>query len=409
VIFFLSQVHELYVSTGKKEYSRTGRNARVTNIVDHFDPYSVVPAAFGKVVRRSGELIRPAGDLGILATYWHEFGDQSGYSVYIDDFKGTTLLKTQTGEKTIGGMIRHATWKGTLLMLPPPDLSAAIRARVDALKKQQKRKSPTDSSAQRRSEVLTKKAENSVAKQFISALFALDKAARNATAVTPPPAWSQQKIFELRSEQEVRPRIRKNIAAVQKLQDERMVLDQELLQTQQLKDLLFEKGKPLETAILGALKILGFQAENLQEADSEFDAVILDPTGARLIGEAEGKDDKAINVDKLDQLDRNIREDFSRQAEASPAYAKGVLFGNPYRLSAPEERKEFFTAKCLLASKRSHISLVRTTDLFEMAKHLDETPNEQFAATCRKVILECDGEVVFPQIPTNPVQVDSEG
>ena len=196
--------------------------------------------------------------------------------------------------------------------------------------------------------------------------------------------------------------IDENIAAIRSLQLKGKTLNQALSDAQELKTLLFEKGKLLEVAILHALNLLDFAAENLQKEDSEFDAVILDPGGGRLIGEAEGKDDKAISVDKLDQLDRNIREDFARQVDDAAAYAKGVLFGNAYRLTAPDERKEFFTAKCLIAAKRSHISLVRTTDLFVVAKYLDESHDLEFAALCRKAIMETDGEVViFPSIPNS--------
>jgi hypothetical protein len=172
------------------------------------------------------------------------------------------------------------------------------------------------------------------------------------------------------------------------------------MKAQQLKGLLFEKGRALEEAILIALKILGFHAENLKKDDSEFDAIMLDPSGARLIGEAEGKDDKAINVDKLDQLDRNLREDFSRQDEAAAKFATGVLFGNAYRLTPPEAREVSFTAKCMLAAKRSHISLVRTTDLFNIAEYLENFPSPEFATECRRAIREADGGlVVFPIIP----------
>jgi hypothetical protein len=71
---------------------------------------------------------------------------------------------------------------------------------------------------------------------------------------------------------------------------------------------------------------MGFKAQPYKEADSEFDAVFVAPDGKRSLGEAEGKDDKAVNIDKLDQLDRNVREDFQRLGVTE--YAKGVLFGN---------------------------------------------------------------------------------
>ena len=123
VIFFVTQIHQVSIATGRKEYSGTGRNARVTNIVTTLEPYNVIPIPVGTVVRKSGAHIKPTGDLGILATYWHEFGPYTTYDAYLDDFKGTTLLSTQTGGKTVGGILRHPTWKSALILLPTPDLS----------------------------------------------------------------------------------------------------------------------------------------------------------------------------------------------------------------------------------------------------------------------------------------------
>ena len=142
-----------------------------------------------------------------------------------------------------------------------------------------------------------------------------------------------------------------------------------------------------------------FIAEAYVDHESEFDAVFTDTTGTRLLGEAEGKDSKAINVEKLDQLERNIQEDFRKLPDGTE-YAKGVLFGNPFRLLPPAERGDFFTVKCLAAAKRSGVALVRTPDLFVVAKYLKENQNSEFAAACRRAILNAAGEIVkFPAIP----------
>jgi hypothetical protein len=147
------------------------------------------------------------------------------------------------------------------------------------------------------------------------------------------------------------------------------------------------------------LRILGFTAEGFDDGDSEFDAVFLDPTGRRLLGEAEGKNDKAVNIDKLDQLERNVQEDFGKR-EDSTEYAKGVLFANAFRLLPPAERSDYFSAKCVAGAKRLAVALVRTPDLFAVARYLRENPDPDFAALCRRAILETAGAVVeFPPVP----------
>src|SRR5439155_757421 len=151
-----------------------------------------------------------------------------------------------------------------------------------------------------------------------------------------------------------------------------------------LRDLLYESGKPLEAAILRALKAMGFTATPFQESDSQFDAVFSAAEG-RFLGEAEGKNDKAVSVVKLDQLERNIREDFARRDDGS--YAKGVLFGNAFRLKEPSLRPDFFTQKCYAAAARGKVALVRTPDLFPVTRYLEEHDDPEFAAGCRRAIL----------------------
>ena len=94
---------------------------------------------------------------------------------------------------------------------------------------------------------------------------------------------------------------------------------------------------------------MGFKADSFDDGKSEFDAVFSSTEG-RFIGEAEGRDNKAINIDKFSQLMRNLHEDFDREEVLE--IANGVLFGNGYRLNTPEERGELFTEKCLKEAKR---------------------------------------------------------
>jgi hypothetical protein len=119
----------------------------------------------------------------------------------------------------------------------------------------------------------------------------------------------------------------------------------------------------------------------------------------RLIGEAEGKDNRAINVDKLRQLAMNIHEDLSREDVREPA--KPVLFGNGQRLTPVEARDQIFTAKCIAAAQATSTALVSTTDLFRAVQHVLETGDAAFAADCRKTILLSTGPVAFPRPTTD--------
>jgi hypothetical protein len=402
VIVWLLNVPKVSVATGEKQHSGTGRNRTTTRIVEEFDPYTVIPGNIGSIVRKGGVRIRRSQDLGMLATYWHEFGTPTKFEAYIDHFKGNALLETQTGNMAVAGVVKFGQLSGSLVLLPPPNLNEQIDGRIEMLvAKAAKSNKAVDKAAKARQTIAAqKKAEHSVVDQFITAIVSLDKAAQTDRQVTPPPTWTEDAKWRLSAEETLANALTANAESIAALQSKREMLKNDLGKVQQLRALLFEKGPALESAILLALRTLGFEAENFTEGDSEFDAVMVTPSGARLIGEAEGKDEKAINVDKLDQLDRNIKEDFARQPDESARFAHGVLFGNAYRLSPPTERGEFFTPKCMIAAGRSGIILVRTPDLFIAAKYLQEHDDEAFRLNCRGAITDGIGKVAeFPNLP----------
>ena len=181
------------------------------------------------------------------------------------------------------------------------------------------------------------------------------------------------------------------------LSTHRATLINDLKKQGTLRGLLFEGGHALERAVREALRMIGFAAESFKEDGSEFDALFTSPEG-RFLGEVEGKEAKAISVDKLSQLHRNVTEDYSRDEVEEPAIP--VLFGNAFRSLPPQERGEFFTEKVLKFASTANISLVRTTDLFAVARYVKETADDAFARTCRIAIKEGIGGIVsFPKAP----------
>lgn len=148
--------------------------------------------------------------------------------------------------------------------------------------------------------------------------------------------------------------------------------------------------------IIEALSLLGFAAAPFKESDSEFD-VVFESNEGRLIGEAEGKDNKAVNIEKLRQLSMNIHEDLLRESVTAPA--KPVLFGNGFRLQPLSERADPFTEKCHSAATTSSTALVFTPDLFWPVQYLVSNSDAEYALACRQKLLESTGRVVFPSPP----------
>lgn len=388
VFVIFSDAEQCYVHTGNQTVSGTGRSQRVTNIVNPYDPYSVIPVLGSEKVHRSrGDRIKPTQDVGPLSAYWQEFGPYSYYEAYLDRLTSGCLV-TETGSKIVGGVAQCKDWKGSLVVLPPVDFPLMIGERAKQLSKR----------SGSRSANTTSKAESSVGKQFIDALVQVDKAVRMRSDRTPAPQWVARQEYALEEETT----LEREIAAIHDkiidLQKSQIASNTKLEAAGNLKGLLYETGTPLESALLEALRLLGFHAENYKDAESEFDALFVDPDGEKLLGEAEGKTDKAINIDKLDQLNRNVQEEFAKRPDAK--YSKGVLFGNAFRLVPLQERGDFFTEKCLAGAARLGFALVRTPDLFSIAKYLKENTDSEFARLCREAILKTSGKVVtFPSIP----------
>ena len=378
VVILLNILQEVYVATGDKSYSGTGRNRQITRHVTSTTNYSLIPGGID-VVNSNGTSMKLFGHDNALTTYWAELGSLSEFRVLISGEGIRPLVVTKTGDKTVGAYLKYKDVQGTLVLLPYIDFDHESFTRT----------------TRSGNEHWTDKAIQ-VGKQFISAIAGMDNYFIQGGEYTPSPEWVTHDRFALAKEQNIRSELLALETKIGSIQKEKEKLQQILASETEVKGLLYEKGTPLENAILKSLKILGFECSKYRVGDSEFDVVFQSKEG-RFIGEAEGKDNKAISIDKLRQLEMNIHEDFSRDEVND--MAKGVLIGNAYRLLPLEERGDFFTEKCLIASNRSKVSLVKSTDLFLISRYLLSKADKIFAKRCRKTIIETAGIVTFPKTP----------
>lgn len=379
VIVFLPPVQDVYIATGDRQYSGTGRNQKTTRIVTQCTNYASLPLSL-KPINTTGSAMKLA-PLGaeILASYWAEFADVSEYMVLLPTDTPGICITTKNGDKPVAAMNRSKTSTGSLILLPDIDFYPADFIKIKA-----------------KEEVWTPAAVQ-FAGRFIGAIVALDKALRTTADVTPEPGWASNDSYILTPERTLRSELLEAERRVEEAQKIKESVQEQLSSAGQLRSLIFEKGKALEYAIVNALNVIGFEAYQYKDTESEFDVVFQCPEG-RLLGEAEGKDSKAINVDKLRQLAMNIHEDLQREDVMKPA--KGVLFGNGFRLTVPVERETQFTEKCISAAQSSSTALVSTTELFKVVQYLIEQPDEDYSAACRQAILVGVGLVALPPPPT---------
>jgi hypothetical protein len=379
VFVFLAKPVDVYYDTGARTYSGTGRSRVTTRQVSPKNSYDSIPVRLVGLMPRGGAEVAVMQDLGPLAAYWSQFGPRSAYEVYFEPAGIRPLLGTKKREKVVGALV--PTKKGGALVLLPP-----VQWDEDAL------------SYSRGKGSYWRKEGVALGSALIAALVAASDALRREGKRSAVPEWAVATDYALKREDRVRSDIARLDDKARELAEKRKSLERQLSDAVELRGLLYESGKPLEAAILKALVHLGFTAEPYRDAESEFDAVFSSAEG-RFLGEAEGRDTKAINIDKMTQLERNLQEDFAR--EAVTEYAKGVLFGNASRFDPPPKRGPFFTEKCVSAAKRLRVALVRTPDLFLAARYLSEHDDASYARACREVLFRTEGDiVVFPDPPS---------
>ncbi|ATQ41330.1 hypothetical protein CSW64_02320 [Caulobacter mirabilis] len=278
----------------------------------------------------------------------------------------------------IGGVVRIQDAPGSLVLLPYFDFEAEGFLEV------------SDDGE----EVWSTKALK-VSHAVVGQLVSIDRMLKGSMELSPPPDWigEYEKPNAIDDIDGVIAGIDARLDELAGQRDEQLRQKAGILEYSYL---LYESGKPLERSIEKALRLLGYTVEALRIGDLEIDHVIVSPTGMRMIGESEGKDSSAIDISKFRQLESNIGEDFERGEVNEPA--KGLLFGNGFRLSAPTSRAEQFTQKSLTNAKRLGSALIRTADLYTVAVHLLNHPEDDtFRAACRAAIEETVGSVVtFP-------------
>lgn len=378
VFILLTKEEEYSLSTGVS----TEKKGQHTWQTGTYSNYNFLPINLGTLTTVFGKHIEFSGN-PLLSDFYGKFQGNLEYQIYIENSKGAQVIFTGKDKEKILGAI-YKVKKGHLVVLP-------------FIKYDEKKFTEYKGKGSEKKAYWTKDAIQ-FGKSLVKVLVDIDKALRRGGDSTPPPDWANEKDFQLVQENVLQSEIKNKSKDIDRLTLEKNELLAKLDQEAKLRDLLFETGKTLENAIILAFEVLGYKAENYNDGNLEIDHIIVSPEGDRFIGEAEGKDTSAINIDKLRQLVINIHEDLQREEVENPAI--GVLFGNGFRLVKPSERSEQFTTKCINTAKSSNCILMRTTDLFQVAKYVKESKDKAFAKSCRDTIkLNVGGIVQFPILP----------
>ena len=237
---------------------------------------------------------------------------------------------------------------------------------------------------------------------LLNIIVEIDKNLKNIN--NPKPQWLESnENYSINVSENIKSELANIDEKINKLNEKKTELNKNLEKEEQIKDLLFENGKLLENAIIEALRILDYEAENRYIGNNEIDILAKSPERDIFCCEAEGKDNSPIDITKFRQLSDNLNI-YRDNYPDDTTYA--ILFGNPYRLKDIEERiEEPFTKHCLNRAKDNNIILVKTTDLFFVIRDIknyndnDNEKIEEYKKKCREAILNSKGNIViFPKI-----------
>ena len=400
VFVVLTAPQSVYVATGDVEVSGTGRNAQRKQIVTERSNMDALPCSLDGVVPGVGSEIRGVPRSQVLRQYWTRFGPLSRYEMRFSPKKELSPLLTTRNREQVVGAVFASKGGGHLVLLPPVDLGEPDDDYEDEDYYDDNEEDDDEEEREGSGDRATNSTGDSPFRlnsiDLVRRLLEVDAELRGG-APSPPPDWAQATQYETATQRGLRENLLKAQEAEAQARKQREELMTSLEAASVLHDLLFAQGRRLEDAILRALKLLGIDAARVVDGDSEFDAVFT-IDGRRMIGEAEGRDNAAINIDKITQLERNVGEDFARDGVTE--HAHGVLFGNPQRLLAPDERIKTFTAKCITSAERNGFALVLTHTMFGPAAYLEANEDPEYAAACRSAIANTKGELVeFPEVP----------
>lgn len=373
LICFLPSVQEFYIDTGERTHSGTGRNKSTTTIVEPVNNYNFLPFDLGG--RSSNGEAMTLTKLGseIIEPLWSQFGEKFEYKYVMDNNKYRSLITTKGGEKSVASILNVKDSNGRVVFLPNMDFYPDDFFGDDK-----------DGAS---NNIWSDKA-NQFAPNFLSCILEIRRALDADIQLTPTPQWLDPSEFRFSKENAINQRLLRIESQIAELEQKKSNILGEQSEFDELRHLIYEKGSPLERAIISALKVVGFEAKQYQDSESEFDAVFYSREG-RLIGEAEGRDSKPISIQKLRQLTMNIQEDFER--DGVEKLAKGVLFGNGNRLAPDSERKEVFTKKCISGATMSRVTLIDTRHLFEIARYILNSKDKKFEREVRKLIISTEG------------------
>jgi hypothetical protein len=118
VFVFFPKLEEVWVDSGVKTYSGTGRNARPTRHVDPFNNYQMLPTFADRILESVGTQMKLNERSQLIADYWRRFGTRSSYNVTFEGLKVAATITTAAGAVPVACSFGLSGGSGRVVGLP---------------------------------------------------------------------------------------------------------------------------------------------------------------------------------------------------------------------------------------------------------------------------------------------------
>jgi hypothetical protein len=222
----------------------------------------------------------------------------------------------------------------------------------------------------------------------------LNECIRNSFQWSPPllkPSWL--KGYVLPDENEIIKEVAELETRINKLEEDKSLVQNRYDDLEQLKELLYESGKQLEFAVRKAFGVIGFQVIEPEKYQESFDLFAVEGD-LHIIGEIEGSKGQ-IDVQKYRQLLDYVTD----LSVLKGKKCKGIMIGNGYLDIDPEKRQEQFTIHTIKGCNDQGYCRITTAELFKAVQRILLTKsNEEEKKLIRDRILNCKDEFKLEDI-----------
>ncbi|MGX8262368.1 hypothetical protein ACWTHC_20100 [Streptomyces thermocarboxydus] len=353
---FTAPAQYFWYDTGKREKSGTGRNQKVTTIVDRLDlAEAAIPAKFRVTPAEGKRISARQSDLRSLLS---GSPDRWWYRAILEEHPGEPLAVVAGTNKCVGSIKRYKNG-GILLILP--DLQGPnYPSNGEEIEELGHDEPPTPM------EALTEEPEEDPGHDDASMELITWVESLRSSNGEPPPAWLQRYRFSedrktAEKIAELETRKAGIVAEIESLQEHREISDA-------WKKLIHATGDELESQTLEAFRRLGFQAERGPEGRAD---IVLSLGTRRAVVEVKGLNGSAAEKNAA-QLEKWISEEML----SGTGKVKGILVVNSYRHIPPEERNNpaFPHQMVTFSTPREHC-LVTSVQLLAMVRAAMKDPS----------------------------------